>query len=115
MIILKSPFFPEELLIRIQAKLSSVQRDIVYENVRYSPVKRELYIDEKIIPLGEVQECLCHIFMNNIGNVLDKSILMDCLLHPSDTALRVALNKFKQISKLPIKNVRGVGYILEKS
>lgn len=112
---LKKPFFPEELLIRVNAKLTHASEDIHYKNLRYSRNKKELYIDDKIVPLGEVQECLCYIFMNNIGNVLDKSILMDCLVHPSGVALRVALNKFKHITNLPIKNIRGVGYILEKS
>ena len=111
---IKKPFYPEELLIRVKAKLATVTKDIVYNNLRYVPEKKELYIDNKLVSLGEVQECLCDIFMHNIGQVLDKTILMDCLVHPSDTALRVALNKFKQITQLPIKNVRGVGYILEK-
>ena len=112
---IKKPFFPEELLIRIKAKLSTLSKDIVYKNLRYNLSKRELYIDGEIVAFGEVQECLCDIFMRNIGTVLDKTILMDCLIHPSDSALRVALNKFKQITNLPIKNVRGIGYILEKS
>jgi len=112
---IKKPFFPEELLIRIKAKFAHASKDIEYGNIRYNPDKKELYLDGKIIALGEVQECLCDIFMNNIGNVMDKSLLMDCLVHPSDTALRVALNKLKQTTHLPIKNVRGVGYILEKS
>ena len=112
---IKKPFFPEELLIRVNAKLAQKSKDITLGKLRYVVEKKELYIDEKIVPLGEVQECLCDIFMTNIGNVLDKSILMDCLLHPSDTALRVALNKLKQLTDMPIKNVRGIGYILEKS
>jgi len=112
---IKKPFFPEELLIRVKAKLASMSKDISYGNLQYFPEKKELYIDGKLVPLGEVQECLCDIFMHNIGNVLDKSILMDCLVNPSDTALRVALNKFKKITSLPIKNVRGIGYTLEKS
>jgi len=112
---IKKPFFPEELLIRVKAKFATFSQDIVYKNLRYSPERKELYIDGKILSLGEVQECLCDIFMHNIGKVLDKSILMDCLVSPSDTALRVALNKFKKTTGVPIKNVRGVGYILEKS
>ena len=112
---IKKPFFPEELLIRVNAKFIHVNSDIIYNNLRYVSTKKELYIDEKLIALGEVQERLCYTFMSNIGNVLDKSILMDCLVNPSDSALRVALNKFKQITSLPIKNIRGVGYILEKS
>lgn len=112
---IKKPFFPQELLIRVNAKFTQVNSDIIYKNIRYVSNKKELYIDEKLTPLGEVQECLCDIFMSNISNILDKTILMDCLVNPSDTALRVALNKFKQITALPIKNVRGVGYVLEKS
>jgi len=112
---LKKPFFPEELLIRVNAKLSQTNKDIIYQNLRYAVEKKELYKDERIVPLGEVQECLCNLFMQNIGNVLDKNILMDCLVSPSDSALRVALNKFKHIAGVNIKNIRGVGYILEKS
>ncbi len=112
---IKKPFFPQELLIRVNAKFLQVNSDIIYNTLRYVASKKELYIDEKLVSLGEVQECLCDIFLTNIGNVLDKSILMDCLVNPSDTALRVALNKFKQITSLPIKNIRGVGYVLEKS
>ncbi len=112
---IKKPFFPQELLIRIKAKFSTVSKDIEYNNLRYIPEKKELYLDGKFVAMGEVQECLCNIFMHNIGKVMDKSILMECLVHPSDTALRVALNKFKKITNLPLKNVRGIGYILEKS
>jgi len=112
---LKKPFFPEELLIRVNAKLSQRNKDIIYKHLRYSLHNKELYRDEKIVPLGEVQECLCDVFMQNIGKVLDKTLLMDCLVNPSDTALRVALNKLKHITGVDIKNIRGIGYMLEKS
>ena len=112
---IKKPFFPEELLIRVNAKLAKKDQDIKYKNLSYSPSKKIFYKDGAIVPLGEVQECLCDAFMHNIGSVVDKSILMDCLTQPSDAALRVALNKLKQTTGLPIKNIRGVGYTLEKS
>ena len=112
---IKKPFFPEELLIRVNAKLAHKNHDIKYKNLTYSPSKRLLYKDDTLVPLGEVQECLCDVFLHNIGSVVDKTVLMDCLTQPSDTALRVALNKLKQTTGLPIKNVRGVGYTLEKS
>jgi len=112
---IKKPFFPQELLIRVNAKFTQKSQAISYKDLEYFSNTKELYLNGSIVSLGEVQESLCDIFMNNIGNVLDKSILMDCLVKPSDTALRVALNKLKQTTMLPIKNIRGVGYILEKS
>ena len=112
---LKKPFFPEELLIRVKAKFAQSSSLVEYKNLRYFPSTKELLIDEKRVSLGEVQEALCDVFMQNIGNVLDKSILMDCLVHPSDSALRVALSKFKQTTGVSIKNIRGIGYMLEKN
>jgi len=111
---LKKPFFPEELLIRVNAKLAHKDQDIVYKDLRYSPAKRVLYKGDTIVSLGEVQECLCDVLMRSIGSVVDKSVLMECLTHSSDAALRVALNKLKQTTGLPLKNIRGVGYTIEK-
>ncbi|QOP42066.1 response regulator transcription factor [Sulfurimonas marina] len=112
---LKKPFFPEELLIRVKAKLAQTTKAISYKNLKFFPDTKTLYKDDTIVQLGEVQERLCDLFMHNIGSVLDKTILLDQLTHPSDTALRVALNKLKQTTGLAIKNIRGVGYIVEKS
>jgi len=112
---IKKPFFPQELIIRVNAKLAQSLKVIEYKNLKYFADKKELYLDDSLIPLGEVQECLCDIFLRNIGQVLDKSILMECLTNSSDSALRVALNKFRHTTGLELKNIRGVGYILEKS
>lgn len=112
---IKKPFFPEELLIRIEAKFANSTTGIAYKDLRYDPNTKILSLKDKQLPLSEVQNCLCSMFMQNIGNIIDKSILIDCLTHPSDSALRVAINKLKHLTNLPIKNVRGIGYILEKS
>ncbi len=53
--------------------------------------------------------------LKNLFSQIDKSVLLDCLEKPSPTALRVALTKLKQTTSLDIKNVRGLGYILEQS
>ena len=53
--------------------------------------------------------------MQNIGDVIDIEILLECLEHPSSTALRVAINKLRTTLDLDIKNIRGVGYVIEKS
>ena len=111
---IKKPFYPEELLIRIKAKLDKKNEEILYKNLRYNPLKKELSIDGRLVSIGEVQLCLLDAFLRNIGNIVEKSALMECLTHPSQSALRVALNKLKQTTSLDIKNIRGIGYILEK-
>jgi len=110
---LKKPFFPEELLIRVNAKLLSESSNIIYNNLEYDSHTKTLKKDSKVVPLGEVQERLFDLFVHNIGKVLDKEILMECLEKPSPTALRVALTKLKQTTGLDIKNLRGVGYVIE--
>jgi DNA-binding response OmpR family regulator len=113
---LKKPFLPEELLIRVDARLNSKPHDrLVYKDVIYYPATKEVYKDGKIVSLGSVQFKIFDNLMHNIGNVTHKEVLFESLEHSSDTALRVALVKLKQKLDIEITNVRGVGYILEKA
>jgi len=112
---LKKPFFPEELLLRVNAKLNRANNKVIeYNNLKYFISSKELYINNSLVSQGEVQQCLCELFFQNIGLIIDKSILMECSLVKTNSALRVAVNKFKLITELPIRNIRGIGYILEK-
>ncbi len=110
---IKKPFFPEELLIRIRSRFTDQNRLITCGEYRYNPSERVLYKKGEPLSLGEVQTALLHLFMTNIGRVVDKADLMEALHHPSDAALRVAVNKLKQTTRLPIRNIRSVGYTLE--
>ena len=110
---IKKPFFPEELLIRIDAKLLPKQTNIVYKNIEFNPSEKILKIDGHIKSIGEVQERLLEMFLTNQNQILDKDILLECLDKPSPTALRVAITKLKQTTGLNIINVRGIGYSLE--
>jgi len=110
---IKKPFFPEELLIRIRSRFADQNRLITCGEYRYNPSERVLYKKGEPLSLGEVQTALLHLFMTNIGRVVDKADLMEALHHPSDAALRVAVNKLKQTTRLPIRNIRSVGYTLE--
>lgn len=113
---IKKPFFPEELLIRIKAKLGTQNSTIImYKNLLYDTKSKTLKKDGHILPLGEVQERLFDIFITNIGQILDKEILLDCLEKASDAALRTAITKLKHSTNIEIKNIRGVGYTLEQS
>lgn len=110
---IKKPFFPEELLIRVNSKLAINNSTILYKNLEYNTQTKLLKKDGHIMSLGEIQEKLFSIFIQNIGQVLDKEVLLECLERPSPTALRVAITKLKQTTGLNIKNLRGVGYTLE--
>lgn len=110
---IKKPFFPEELLIRVNAKLEQKKSKIIYKNLEYDSKTRTLKKGGQTIALGEVQEQLFSLFIHNIGEVLSQEALLECLEKPSSSALRVALTKLKQTTGLEIKNLRAIGYILE--
>jgi len=112
---LKKPFFPEELLIRVKAKLPLQPQIFVYKDFSYDEQSNAFTKASTRLSLGSSQQALFLAFYENIGRVVDKEILLECLENPSATALRVAITKLKQTTGLPIENVRGVGYVLEKS
>jgi DNA-binding response OmpR family regulator len=110
---LKKPFFPEELLIRIEAKFSKFNQTIHYGAITYNPKTNDVTKNGSLIILGDVQLPLLRLFITNIGRTLTKQNLFDLMEHPSDTALRVAINKLKQTTLWDILNVRGIGYRIE--
>jgi DNA-binding response OmpR family regulator len=112
---IKKPFFPEEILLRVNAKFKESSKNIKIGDLEYNPKTDIVKVDGEILSMGDVQLCLFKKFINNINRVVDKSSLSECLTQNSSVALRVALNKLKQTTKLNIKNIRGVGYMLEKS
>jgi DNA-binding response OmpR family regulator len=91
------------------------EKIIYYKDLEFYPQTKVIKKDGHIISLGEVQERLFELFISNMGQVLDKEILMDCLERPSSTALRTAITKLKHTTEMNIKNLRGVGYTLEQS
>ena len=112
---IKKPFFPEELLIRVNAKVKKYDTSIVVGDITYDANSKVLRRDGELIVLGEVQLDLFDMLVSHRNQIVDRTILLECLEHPSSVGLRVAITKLKQTLDLNIKNVRGVGYILEKS
>ncbi|HQS66697.1 MAG TPA: response regulator transcription factor [Sulfuricurvum sp.] len=110
---LKKPFFPEELLVRVGAKLAKRSQSLHYATITYDPKTNDVTKDGKLITLGDVQLPLLRLFITNIGRTLTKESLFDLMEHPSDTALRVAINKLKQTTHWDIINIRGIGYRIE--
>ncbi len=110
---IKKPFFPEELLIRVNAKIGQSEAAISYGDISYDPKSRIVRKVGAILALGEVQFALLDLFMRCQNQVVDKDDLLECLEQPSSAGLRVAINKLKQTTGLDIKNIRGVGYTLD--
>ena len=110
---LKKPFFPEELLVRIDAKFAKSQKLLQYGEITFNPQNNEVHKDGHLITLGDVQLPLLRLFIQNIGKTLLKETLFDLMEHPSDSALRVAINKLKTTTGWEIQNIRAVGYRLE--
>lgn len=110
---LKKPFFPEELLYLVKSKLSHKSAPLTCGSITYNPTTKEVRYKGEFIYLGEVQQSLLLLFITNIGRTLDKEVLLEALEHPSDSALRVHINKLKQTTNWEITNVRGIGYRLE--
>jgi DNA-binding response OmpR family regulator len=110
---LKKPFDPEELLIRIKTRYLPSQKRYRVGELEYDPITRTLYHNEKIISLGEVQSNLFHALVTAKGNIVDTYTLMEFLERPNANALRVAINKLKNKLDIPIRNIRGQGYMIE--
>lgn len=113
---IKKPFAPEELLVRIKARLSSKdifpkEEKYIYKNI--SVDGKNAFKDGKNLELGSVQLNLLKALIKNQGKIVPKEKLLELLQQPSDTALRVNISKLKNKTGLPIKAVKGLGYILE--
>lgn len=112
---LKKPFYPEELLLRIEAKFGRLQHMIHHGDVIYDPRTQTIQKQGKVVSLGELQFLFFEMFIHNIGKTIPKERFLEAMEHPSENGMRVALNKLKQITQWDIQNIRGVGYRIEKS
>ncbi len=112
---LKKPFYPQELLFHIEAKLNHKKRVVAHDKISYDPTTREVSKDGLVISLGEVQLALLEIFITNAGRTIDKEMLFEAMEHPSENALRFAINKLRHTTEWDIQNIRGIGYRIEKS
>ncbi len=111
---IKKPFDLDELIIRIEASLKKHNPYLRYGDIEYSVDKDIVLKNSKELELGEVSKNILLLLLKNIGKIVHKDEFFDVMQKPSDTALRVQINKLKKEVGLDIKNIRGVGYKLEK-
>lgn len=112
---LKKPFYPEELLLRVESRFTSKKQLLMYKGISYDPILKEVKKNSRVLSFGEVQLALLSFFIENIGRTLSKDSLLDLMEHPSDSALRVAINKLRHTTGWDIENIRGIGYRIDKS
>jgi len=110
---IKKPFDPEELVLRIKSRYI-VDNLLYYKDIAYNPVTKEVYQSKKLVHLSSILSGLFHLFMVNKNRVVSTDILLDELLSPNANALRVNMSKLKAKLNLDIKNIKGVGYMLEE-
>lgn len=110
---IKKPFDPEELVIRIKSRY--MKNDILnYKDLTYNPSTRELLKNGVIVGLADVLGNIFHELIMQTNRIVPTENLFDFLEHPNPNALRVNLSKLKSKLDLDIKNIRGVGYMLEE-
>jgi len=110
---IKKPFDPEELVIRIKTRLQ-INNTIKYGNITYYPDTKEIYLNDNLVIVGEIGIDIMHLFLTNIGKVVEVESLLQVLKEPSSNALRVHLAKLRKKLNIQFKNIRSQGYILEK-
>jgi len=106
----KKPFDPEELLIRIKAKTSTLKEHLKFRAFEIDLHTHQVKKEGMFLTLGEVQKRLFIALVQNYPNPVVKDELLMLLDKPTDLALRVNLVKLKKQLEIEIKNVRGVGY-----
>jgi DNA-binding response OmpR family regulator len=111
----KKPFDPDELLVRIAARVQAAAPRLRCGDVELDLNSRMLYKNAQIVDLGEVPRKILRLLMERRGQNVDKSSFYDVMENPSDAALRVHMTKLKQQLGLEIVNIRGVGYRLESA
>lgn len=112
---IKKPFFPEELLVKVNLKRAINEKTIIFEDIEYYPKNNKIVKNAQSITLTQVQLHLFELFIKNTDRIITKDELYDCLEKPSENALRFHINKLKNSTGLSIKSIRGSGYSLEKS
>jgi len=110
---IKKPFFPEELLLRIEAKFKTNEEIIIYKDLNYNPKQKVLKRGEKTIFLGNKQQNLFHFFITQPNIIIEPTRIMDYCSIKSISALRVAIYKLKTLTGIEIRSVHTMGYILE--
>jgi len=117
---MKKPIDLDELALRIGAQLRRMQNSqkIAAGKYHFDKERLVLYDGDSLITMPKKQAELLSLLLDNRGEVVTTEEILEELYgedNPSTGALRVYINKLKQIfGKDAISNIRGIGYCFEK-
>jgi len=109
---LKKPFHPQELILRVKNILNQ-KKNIEYKNIQFQ--NNRIFKNGNEIILTNIQHNIFVLLIQNIGRVVKNNEFYEVLGNDSNNALRFHINRLRKILEIDIKNIRGVGYILEKT
>ncbi len=111
---IKKPFEMSELVIRISAIIKKRYDFLEYGALRYDSLNKRVLLNSKEIGLTYVERHIFDLMVRNLGENISKEQFFSVMERPSEMALRVHINKLKHKLNIAIKNVRSIGYRLEK-
>ena len=109
---LKKPFHPQELILRVKNILNQ-KKNTEYKNIQFQ--NNRIFKNGNEIILTNIQHNIFVLLIQNIGRVVKNNEFYEVLGNDSNNALRFHINRLRKILEIDIKNIRGVGYILEKT
>ncbi len=111
---IKKPFEVDDLVCRVKAVINNQFDFLDYGNIKYDSLNKKVISNNKEIPLTYVERHIFDMLIRNLEQDITKEQFFEVMERPSEMALRVHINKLKHKLGFAIKNVRGVGYRLEK-
>jgi len=111
---IKKPFYPQELILRLQHRLQPQEQLIVHGELHYNPQTQALHREGVALSLSRSQRELFDFFIQNRHRDLSKEEILEHTSIANIASLRVAITKLKQQTGLAIKNLHGIGYRVEE-
>ena len=111
---IRKPFDANELLVHIKTSVNRQNDFLNYGKIKYDALNKRAIIKHKEIELTHVEKQIFDLMLRNLEQNITKEQFFSVMERPSEMALRVHINKLKHKLKIAIKNVRGIGYKLEK-
>jgi len=116
---LTKPFDNDELLLRVQALLRRMKKDIkeCVSLLCHDELHKRFFYDKVEIELSKKEYELLCVLVTHVDNPVPKELIINELWHNSesgsDGAIRVYINRLKHLlPQMKIENIRGIGYKL---